>query len=60
MNGGTRMILYRTIVGSRLQKGRFNSVLDVGLASVLPSMSWQEAHDETFNRMNILGERNNL
>lgn len=43
-----------------LEKGRFNPVLDTELASVLSSMSWQEAHDETFNRMNILSERYNL
>lgn len=43
-----------------LEKGRFNPVLDTEIASVLSSMSWQEAHDETFNRMNILSERYNL
>lgn len=43
-----------------LEKGRFSPVLDTELASVLPCMSWQEAHDETFDRMQMLSERYNL
>lgn len=43
-----------------LEKGRFNPELDTELASVLPCMSWQEAHDETFRRMQMLDERYNL
>ena len=43
-----------------LQKGRFSPVLDSDLASVLPYMSWQEAHDKTFDRMQMLSERYDL
>lgn len=43
-----------------LEKGRFDPVLDTEIASVLPCMSWQEAHDETFDRMQMLNERYNL
>ena len=43
-----------------LEKGRFDPVLDTEIASVLPCMSWQEAHDETFDRMQMLSERYDL
>lgn len=43
-----------------LQTGKFNPVLDLELASVIPCMSWEEAHEATIDRMNILNERYGL
>lgn len=43
-----------------LQTGRFDPVLDLELASVIPCMSWDEAHEATVNRMIELEERYGL
>lgn len=43
-----------------LQTGRFDPVLDTRLASVIPCMEWDEAHDATQQRMNYLAERYGL
>lgn len=37
-----------------LQTGRFDPVLDLSLSSVLPYMTWDDAHEATVNRMNYL------
>lgn len=43
-----------------LQTGKFNPVLDLELASVIPCMSWDEAHEATIDRMIELEERYGL
>ena len=43
-----------------LETGRFDPVLDLSVSSVLPYMTWDEAHAATVDRMNYLAERYGL
>jgi len=43
-----------------IQTGKFNPVLDLDLARVIPCMSWDEAYEATISRMIQLEERYKL